>query len=199
MVYLTQVERSTTTRAKILAVARAAFVRDGYDGASLERIATEAELTKGALYHHYSGKEALLAAVFSLVSQEIMNLLQMGSIKLASPREQLKASTMAWLKAVESSDARAIILDIGPKALGFARARAFEDTITLEPLLNLVRAVIDAERLEGTIDAPLIARLINAALSEIALLRHASDMQTPTADAARKAIAGIIDGLLIRA
>jgi AcrR family transcriptional regulator len=195
----TQIERSTTTRTKILAVARAAFVQDGYDGSSLERIATEAELTKGALYHHYSSKEALLAAVFSLVSQEIMNVLKKGSIKIASHREQLKATTMAWLKAVESSDARAIILDIGPKALGFARARALEDTITLGPLLNLVRAVIDAERLEDTLDALLIARLINAALSEIALLRYASDMQTPTADAASKAIAGIIGGLLIRA
>jgi AcrR family transcriptional regulator len=192
----TQIERSTATRSKILGVARAAFVRDGYDGASLEKIAAEAGVTKGALYHHYDGKEALFAAVFALVSLETVVAAGKRAAKTGTPREHLKGAAMAWLKAAERSDARTILLDLGPKALGFARARALEDSIALEPLLGLVRAVIEAEKLKGAVDAVLAARLINAALAEIALLRHASDGRTPSATMAAHAISGVIDGVL---
>jgi AcrR family transcriptional regulator len=192
----TQIERSNATRSRILAVARAAFVRDGYDGASLEKVAAEAGFTKGALYHHYDGKEALFAAVFSLVSRETTDAAGKRAAKHEKPREQLKAAAMAWLKAVESSDASAIILDLGPKALGFARARALEDSIALQPLLGLIQAVIVSEQLKGNLDALLAARLINAALSEIALLRHASGRRTPNSRMAAVAIEGVIDGVL---
>jgi AcrR family transcriptional regulator len=192
----TQIERSNATRSKILAVARAAFVRGGYDASSLEKISTDAGCTKGALYHHYAGKEALFAAVFSLVSLETINVAGKSTAKIATPREQLKAAAMAWLKAVERSDASTIILDLGPKALGYARARALEDSITLEPLLSLVHAVIESEKLKVDVDAVLAARLINAALTEVALLRHASNGRSPRINVAAVAITGVIDGML---
>jgi AcrR family transcriptional regulator len=192
----TQIERSNATRAKIVAVARAAFVRDGYEGASLDKIAAEANLTKGALYHHYNGKEAVFAAVFSLVSRETVEIAGKRARRTRIPREQLKAAAIAWLKAVERNDARIILLDVGPRALGFARVRALEDSITLRPLLGLVRAVIEAEQLDSGVDAMLAVRLINAALAEIALLRHDSDGRTPNGKMAAIAISGVIDGVL---
>lgn len=192
----TQFERTAATRSKILAVARTAFARDGYDRSSLEKIATDAGLTKGALYHHYDGKEALFAAVFSLVSLETIDNVGKRAAKIGQPRQHLKAAAMAWLKAVERNDARTIMLDLGPKVLGFAGARALEDSITLEPLLGLVHAVIKAEKLEVNIDALLAARLVNAALTEIALLRHASDGRAPSTNMAEEAISGIVDGVL---
>lgn len=195
----TQIERSSATRSTILAVARAAFVRDGYDGTSLEKIALDAGCTKGALYHHYDSKRALFVAVFSLISLEIISIVGEQTNKTGTPRDQLKAAAMAWLDAVERSDGRTILLDLGPKALGFADARTLEDQIALHPLLALVDAVIETEELGGAVDAVLAARLINAALTEIALLRNASDRQAPTTEIAAQAMAGVIDGVLKRA
>jgi AcrR family transcriptional regulator len=182
----TQIERSNATRSKIIAVARSAFARDGYDVVSLEKIAAEAGFTKGALYHHYEGKEALFAAVFSLVSRETIDAAGKGAAKIEAPREHLKVAAMAWLNALESSDARTILLDLGPKALGFARVRALEESVTLQPLLGLVNAVI----------ALLAARLINATLAEVALLRHESGGTSPSTLEAGHAIASVIDGVL---
>lgn len=192
----TQIERSTATRSRILAVARAAFVKHGYDGVSLTDIAAEAGFTKGALYHHYNGKEALFAAVFSLVSQETIDDAGRQASRAGTPREQLKRAALAWLDAVERGDARAIIIDLAPKALGFARARDLEDRIILEPLLGRVRAIIRTEGLGDAVDALLVARLVMAAVTEIALLRQASGGQTPTADQAARAVDGVIDGVL---
>jgi Transcriptional regulator len=51
--------RDPNRREKIIEVARRIFARHGYDGASISMIATEAGLTKAALYHHFKNKEAI--------------------------------------------------------------------------------------------------------------------------------------------
>ncbi len=48
---------------KILDVARALFVSDGYHGLSMERIAAELEYAKGTIYNHFPCKEEILIAL----------------------------------------------------------------------------------------------------------------------------------------
>lgn len=50
-------------RDQIVEAAFRLFVRDGYDATSIDRVLAEVPFTKGALYHHFSGKQALLDAV----------------------------------------------------------------------------------------------------------------------------------------
>lgn len=50
------------TRQAILDAADLEFSRQGYAGASLAGIVTSAELTKGALFHHFPDKQSLAAA-----------------------------------------------------------------------------------------------------------------------------------------
>ena len=50
------------TREKILESARRLFNRNGYSGASIEEIMTDAGLTHGGFYRHFSGKDELYAA-----------------------------------------------------------------------------------------------------------------------------------------
>jgi TetR/AcrR family transcriptional regulator, transcriptional repressor for nem operon len=51
------------TRQRILRAAFVEFYRNGYQGGSLNRIVQEAGGTKGALFHHFAGKEPLGHAV----------------------------------------------------------------------------------------------------------------------------------------
>ena len=57
-------ERKEETRAELIDSAKRAFVRDGFHGASLERIAREAGYSTGAIYWHFSGKDDLFLAVY---------------------------------------------------------------------------------------------------------------------------------------
>ena len=50
------------TREKILESARRLFNRDGYSGVSIDEIMTDAGLTHGGFYRHFSGKDELYAA-----------------------------------------------------------------------------------------------------------------------------------------
>ncbi len=46
------------TRRAVLAAARSSFGRKGYVQTSVDEIAAAAGVTKGAVYHHFAGKEA---------------------------------------------------------------------------------------------------------------------------------------------
>lgn len=51
-------------RARILSVARAAFIERGYADVSMQEIADAAGLTKAAIYYHFADKEQLFNQVF---------------------------------------------------------------------------------------------------------------------------------------
>lgn len=51
------------TREAITRAALHRFARDGWDGCSLVDVARGAGVTRGAVYHHFSGKMDLLTAV----------------------------------------------------------------------------------------------------------------------------------------
>src|SRR5438128_1990286 len=55
-------EHKRDTREKILESARRLFNRKGYSGVSIEEIMSDAGLTHGGFYRHFSGKDELYAA-----------------------------------------------------------------------------------------------------------------------------------------
>ena len=65
-----QKERSALTREKILSSARRIFVRDGFDAAKLEDIASDAGYTRGSFYRNFKNKGDLFVAV---AGQQITN------------------------------------------------------------------------------------------------------------------------------
>lgn len=50
-------------RQRILAAALACFARDGFHGASMQKICAEAGMSPGALYRYFPSKESLIAAI----------------------------------------------------------------------------------------------------------------------------------------
>jgi len=56
---LTREQSQARTKAKLLASAREVVAREGYEGATVERIAEEAGFSKGAFYSNFNGKEDL--------------------------------------------------------------------------------------------------------------------------------------------
>src|ERR1044072_10061149 len=48
-------------------VAEQLFTEHGYSATSLDAIVAGADVTKGALYHHFSGKQAIFEAAFERI------------------------------------------------------------------------------------------------------------------------------------
>lgn len=65
----TQPERRARSRSALLESAARGLSRHGYSNLVLERVATEAGYTRGALYHQFANKEDLALAVVAWVEQ----------------------------------------------------------------------------------------------------------------------------------
>ena len=58
-------QQSEQTRARLLQAARELFFSRGYAGVSIQEICDKAGVTKGAFYHHFSGKDAVYRSLFT--------------------------------------------------------------------------------------------------------------------------------------
>jgi AcrR family transcriptional regulator len=64
--------RRRSRREEILEIAVDLFARNGYHGVSMDDIGAAAGVTGPALYHHFAGKEAMLAAALNPVSEGLL-------------------------------------------------------------------------------------------------------------------------------
>jgi AcrR family transcriptional regulator len=67
----TRVDRGDATRRALFAAARSSFGTRGYAATSLQSIVEDADVTKGAFYHHFDGKQQIFTEVFEEVHREI--------------------------------------------------------------------------------------------------------------------------------
>lgn len=72
---MTADEPAAPTAERIRAAALEHFVADGFNGTSMRDIASGVGVTAAALYYHYPGKEALLAAVTGPYLEDLETLL----------------------------------------------------------------------------------------------------------------------------
>src|ERR1700728_2027176 len=59
------------TRGQLIDVATSLFAEHGYEGTSIEAVLAAAGVSRGALYHHFAGKEALFTAVLDALNERI--------------------------------------------------------------------------------------------------------------------------------
>ena len=83
-------------REQLIEVSRGIFAERGYDGASVEEIASRSGVSKPVVYEHFGGKEGLYAVV---VDREVRTLLAMMETALTPgpPRELLEKAAFALL------------------------------------------------------------------------------------------------------
>ncbi len=89
-------------REQLIDIARGLFAERGFDGASIEEIASRAEVSKPVVYEHFGGKEGLYAVV---VDREVRRLLEMMQAALTAghPRVLLEQAAFALLDYIEQA------------------------------------------------------------------------------------------------
>jgi AcrR family transcriptional regulator len=104
--------QAEATRSLLIAVARQNFTEHGYAATSIDDIIQQAGVARGALYHHFSGKEALFRAVYETVEDEVFSQVMEAAASQASPWEAVRAGLSAFLDAcLEPAFRRIVVLD----------------------------------------------------------------------------------------
>ena len=135
---------SASTKRALVDVAEERFTDHGYAATSLDAVVAGADVTKGALYHHFSGKQALFEAVFDRVETDAAASIRQALRDHDDPWEKARAGLRAFLNVVQEPRYRRIVIQEGPSVLGYERYREQEERSTYANVLDIVRAVLSA-------------------------------------------------------
>jgi AcrR family transcriptional regulator len=176
------------TRAALMRTARRHFAREGYSGAEVTRIATEARVTTGAIYHHFSSKKGLFQAVAEELEAEILKAA--AAVGGDDPWRRLQAGFEKLIDVCASPDVQRIIFIEAPQVIGPDAWRKVE----LRYAFGATRAVLAALGDAGitrSYPIDLVARLL------LALLRESSSevARSKNNPAVRAQIAELVAGV----
>jgi AcrR family transcriptional regulator len=157
------------TRGQLIEVATRLFAEHGYEGTSIEAVLSAAGVSRGALYHHFAGKEALFEAVVAAVSDQVTAELAATVAGSTDPVDAMRTAALAWISLAADPVIQRVVLVDAPSVLGWDRWRAMDDGRTLGALRAVLQAVSDSGRLPAELVSP-FSHMILAALDEIVLV-----------------------------
>jgi AcrR family transcriptional regulator len=104
--------QAEATRELIVSTARELFTVQGYAATSIEGIASQAGVAKGAIYHHFTGKDTLFRAVYDAVLGEAVSAVLAAASGQTDPWASIRAGLSAFLDAcLDSAFRRIVVLD----------------------------------------------------------------------------------------
>ena len=158
--------RSVATQARIIATAQRIFSRDGYANASLAEIVDQAEVTTGAVYHHFGDKKGLLRAVAEHLEQEILNELAELAPK-KDPWEAFETGILATLKICARPDIQRIVFQEAPNVIGSAAWREIEVQYAFGVMQKTIHSLAETKQIHAP-DPDLVAQIILGAVIQAA-------------------------------
>ena len=189
-----RVDYTESTRQALVDSGLDLFTKRGYAGTSLEAIVKRARVTKGALYHHFSGKQALFEAAFDQVETSAMNKLT----------EAVAGEGTAWERALEGIHAyvgvclepayQRIVIHEAPVVMGWERWREAEEHFSYGLVRETVESLVEAGEIEQ-LPVEVTARILFGALSAGAETIAGSPDPKKTAMDVTKTITTVMTGM----
>jgi len=166
-----QTARSDATRARLIEVGVELFSARGFAGVGTEEIVERAQVTRGALYHHFGDKRDLFRAVHETLEGRLVA--QIAAALESDPREDpleaLEVAAGAVLEmALDSKIARVTLID-APSVLGWEEWREIDTRYGLGLTESVLGAAMEGGRIAKQPVTPL-AHLLVAALGEAAIM-----------------------------
>jgi len=183
---------TAATTARLMAAARDAFATQGFANVAAEALTAELGLTRGALYHHFGGKEGLFAAVVRALEHDIAAQLTAAWRAAPDPATGLAAVCEGWLDLACDSGLQRILFRDAPAVLG-PRASVIDGEASRAALTAAIAAVPNPS--DEPRDDEALARILDAALGDLALWIAASHDPPATRARAGRALDRLLAGL----
>jgi AcrR family transcriptional regulator len=185
-----KVQQGEATREALLQAARTLFGERGYAATPLEEITSAANVTKGALYHHFDGKQELFAAVYEQVKREVSEVAATAFLE-PDPWEDLCTGCEAILDAHLDPSVRRILLHDAQAVLDADTIRRVENRHGAVVLRGALRRSIRAGVIQPLPLKTLALMLTGAILEGCMIIAHAEDQSQ-----AREDVGDVLTSLL---
>jgi AcrR family transcriptional regulator len=188
-----QVERSNATIGAIQAAARKLFAAQGFEATSIDDIAEQAGVAKGAIYHHFASKEAIFTQVLEELQAEIAAApVPSAARQIPDAMDRIAAGVLRYLEAAMQPGIKRILLIDGPVVIGWGKWREIDDRYfgagTKAALAHALGKRVPARELDA------IAHLVMGAVMEAALVCAGADDPLKTAREHSSALRRMLEG-----
>lgn len=187
----TQAERSESTRAQLLAAGRTLFAERGYANVGTEEIVRAAGVTRGALYHHFNGKQELFRAVFEEMEAELAKRFATEALARDDPWEAMLAGIEMYLEISSDPAAYRIGLIDAPAVVGYAQWREIGAKTSLGLIELGLQNMIDAGMARRQRVEPLAHAILGTLEAAGRYVAEADDVET-----ARREMSEVLRSLL---
>ncbi|HEY4125507.1 MAG TPA: helix-turn-helix domain-containing protein [Rhizomicrobium sp.] len=189
-----QSERREATIGAILKAARKLFAAQGFDAASIDDIAAEAGVAKGAVYHHFESKEELFTQVLEGVQEELARApVPATAMKISDPLDQISGAVLRYLLAANAAGVRQILLIDGPAVIGWEKWREIDDRFFAAGAKLAITHVLKGAASQARIDA--LTHLFMGAVMEACLVCARSEAPRKSARELAAALRMMLEGL----
>lgn len=161
-------EESLLTIRRILEIARNHFTEKGYANVALEEVVKEANLTRGAIYHHFKNKTGLFSAVFEDVQKEIAEHIEKEAMKSEDLWQQLLDGCRAFLMAASDMRNHKVLLIDGPAVLGWDTFRKMDQKYSMS-LLKAQLQLMQEHKLIKSVSPDSLTHCLSGAMNEAVL------------------------------
>ena len=177
----TRAAQRRATQTALITEARQRFATEGYTAVRLSDVVDALGMTKGALYHHFTGKHDLFRAVVQQVQQEVADRVQAAARPGAGPWEELIAGCEAFLASYSSPETRQIMLIDAPTVLGWREWKEMDGAYSERLLTEVLTSLMENGTLVSRPVEPMV-HLLSGAMNEAALWLAETDSPTALKD-----------------
>lgn len=191
-------ESGGATRERIVQAARELVVERGYADVSTSEVLERAGVSRGGLYHHFAGKDQLMAAVLEALERDFVERLAGAVADAPDPFSALRDGVQWYLdECISSTELQRVGLLEGRKALGWELWRETVSPFGLHMLGQTLAAAMQQHQIEPA-DPTALSHLILAALHEASAVILSAPDRREERRRTGKAVANLIDGLRVR-
>lgn len=123
-----QVERSSATIGAILAAAGKLFASRGFESTSMDDIAAQAGVAKGAIYHHFASKQEIFTQVLDGLQAEMAAApIPASARQIPDVLDKIAAGVLRYLDAAMQPGVKRILFIDGPVVIGWSKWREIDD------------------------------------------------------------------------
>ena len=185
----TKAAQREATVDNLVSTARMLFSQHGYAQTSTEDVVRAANVTRGALYHHFKNKEDLFKTVLERVQIQIAERIELAASTSDDPRAQLQLGCRAFLESCLEPDVQRIALIDAPAVVGWTVWRELDAVHAMQSLKFGLDA-LEVVPLNAT------THLLSGAMNEAALWIAQSDHPAQALEQADAVLQRMLEGLL---
>lgn len=153
------------TAQDVLSAASDLFATHGFAAVSIDDVARNAGVTRGAVYHHYRSKRGLFTAAAAQLQAKVAHtVVAEAEAAGEAPTAQLRAGCHAFLDAITSESAAQILLAQAPAILGWSQWRQMDAENSVVHLREALAAAGTPQHLVEATTAQLSGAMNEASL-----------------------------------